>query len=283
MEPTIDINAQYRALIRTALTGERYSTRMGVDCTTHFSPPPIRTLDFPIISIRKQFWKSVVMETLWLLRGDSSLNFLQKHGVKFWDPWALKDNTLGKAYAHQFRNFTSESGSSDQFASVLKQVADKSDSRRLMVNIWNGAELDEMAIPPCCFSHQVRVINDRVYMAVFHRSCDIVVGLPQNLATYGLMQRIYAHVSGLKPGLYTHHISDAHIYDNQVDDAKKLCCTGFSSPSKPHVEIHPDLNSPEKFLEFLDGCEDFSTEYIMSHFKLHDYNPSPHWKVAVNV
>jgi len=279
MEPTIDINAQYRALLRSALSGDKYPTRMGVDCTTYISPSPIRTLDFPIISIRKQFWKSIVMETLWLLMGDSRLDFLQKHGVKFWDPWALKDNSLGKAYAHQFRNF----GGTDQFADVLKEVGNKSQSRRLLVNIWNGAELDDMSIPPCCFAHQVRVINDHIHMTVFQRSCDIVVGLPQNMATYGLLHRMYAQIAGLKPGLYSHHISDAHIYENQIDDARQLCTTGFSSPGKPWVEIHPDLSSADSLLDFLDRCKDFSTEYIMSHFKIHDYNPNPYWKVAVNV
>jgi thymidylate synthase len=279
MEITIDINSQYRALIRSALMGERYPTRMGVDCLTHLSPAPIRTLDFPIISIRKQFWKSIVMETIWLLRGDSSLEFLQKHGVKFWDPWAYSDNTLGKAYAHQFRNF----GGVDQFEEVLREVENKSQSRRLMVNIWNGAELNDMAIPPCCFNHQVRVINDKVHMTVFQRSCDLVVGLPQNMATYGLLHRMYAKVAGLNPGLYTHHISDAHIYDNQIDDAKRLCSTGFSSPNKPWIEIHPDLNSAENLLDFLDRCKFYSTEHIMSYFKIYDYNPLPYWKVAVNV
>lgn len=279
-----DIDLQFQNLVNKAALGDSYPTRMGIKCYSVFAPNPIKTKDFPIISLRKQFWKSIVMELIWLLKGDSKLDFLQKHGVKFWDPWAYPDNTLGKAYPHQFRYFTSEGGWSDQFVEILSQVKNHSDSRRIMMNIWNSAELSEMAIPPCCFAHQVRIVNGQVHVFVFQRSCDVLVGLPQNMATYGLLQRIYAKVGGLEPGIYHHLISDAHVYSNQIKDAKKIIDMDLSPfTSVPYITIDDSLNSPEAFLKFLNDSDNMSTEEIMNLFGLHNYEPADYFKIPVNV
>lgn len=279
-----NIDFQYQDLIRKASLGESYESRVGRSCYSVLAPNPIRTKDFPIVSLRKQFWKSIVMELIWLLRGDSNLEFLQKHGVNFWNPWADDNNSLGRAYPPQFRDATSHYGEVDPFGSVLTQIGEKSESRRLVVDLWNAAELDEMAIPPCCFAHQVRIINDKVHMFVFQRSCDILVGLPQNMAVYGLLQRIYAKVAGLEAGTYNHMISDAHIYSNQLFAARKILDMDVSNLTlQPYVTIDDSLDSSSAFLEFLDDCGTMSTEEIMNLFGLHNYEPKDYFKIPVSV
>lgn len=280
-----NVDFQYQNLIKNSFTGYKYESRMGITCYSTFAPNPIITNRFPIISLRKQFWKSIVIELIWLLRGHSSLEFLQKHGVNFWNDWANEDNSLGRAYPPQFRDLQSPfTGSVDQFGEVLNQVGKRSTSRRLLVDIWNGAELSEMTIHPCCFAHQVRIVDDRVHMFVFQRSCDILIGLPQNLATYGLLHRIYSKISGLETGNYHHIISDAHVYANGIESARKILDFDVSDFSTvPYVTISDNLDSPSAFLEFLDDSEFMSTEEIMKLFGLHNYNPADYFKIPVNV
>lgn len=282
--PFDNINDQYKALLLKSTLGEASPSRTGFTCYSAFAPAPIKTDQFPIISLRKQFWKSIVIELIWLLRGHSRLDFLQKHGVNFWNDWADENNSLGRAYPPQFRNVTSHfTQGSDPFGEVLSQVGDKSDSRRLVVDIWNGAELEDMTIPPCCFAHQVRIVNDKVHMFVFQRSCDVLVGLPQNMATYGLLQHIYAKVAGLPVGVYHHLISDAHVYANQVRSAKKIIEMNNKSFQIPFVSIDNSLDSTSAFLEFLDDSDQMSTEEIMNLFQLHNYKPNDYFPVAVNI
>lgn len=280
------IDIEYQKLINNVLSnGVSTSSRNG-DIKTLLTPVPIITENFPIISLRKQFWKSIVIELLWLLRGNSDLSFLQKHGVKFWDPWALEDNSLGRAYSPQFRDYWTTVISEDQLFNMFKQLKEIPDSRRIMLNIWHGAELAEMAIPPCCFAHQVRILNNKLHMIVFQRSCDVMVGLPQNIATYGLLQNIYAKVSGYEVGSYHHVISDAHIYLNQVEAANSMVNMPTSAKSSlPFVklenEIFDDMNT---FLNFIDNdVDNLSTEEILSIFKLENYDPKPYFKVNVSV
>lgn len=279
-----DLDFKYQNLLREALLGYRSETRMGTSCHSVFAPNPIKTNNLPLLNVRKQFWKSIVIELIWLLRGNSDLDILQKHGVRFWNPWALEDNSLGKAYPYQFRQFSNEKSFVDQLSLILKEIKNEPHSRRIMMNIWNSADLDEMAIPPCCFAHQVRIVEDKLHMFVFQRSCDILVGLPQNMATYGLLQRIYAQVFGIQPGTYHHLISDAHVYSNQIKSARKILDMDLDQfDSIPYVTIDDRINSPESLLEFLGESGKMSTEEIMNLFGLHNYRPSEYFKIPVSV
>lgn len=211
-----------------------------------FSPPPIchdfERGEFPVLTSKFVWWKGVVCELLWFIRGETNVRSLQADDVHIWDAWADDDGELGPVYGAQLRWAP---GCVDQLANVVAGLRIDPLSRRHVISLWNPTELYEMALPPCHgIAIQFYVRGDRLDMTTYQRSADLFLGLPFNLASYGLFQCIVAQLTGLKPGRMTYQLGDVHIYDRHVLQVKQqLFAPEYDSPTVmlPPVETLLDV------------------------------------------
>jgi len=176
---------------------------------------------FPLLTTRKLHRKSIVLELLWFLRGDTNVRWLQERGVSIWDEWADADGELGPVYGKQWRSWAAPDGRSiDQIANVVRSIRDNPTSRRHIVTAWNPAEVEDMALPPCHCLFQFFVADGRLSCQLYQRSADIFLGVPFNIASYALLTAMMAQVTGYEPGEFVHTFGDAHLYLNHVEQAK---------------------------------------------------------------
>ena len=173
---------------------------------------------FPLITTKKVHFKSVVGELLWFLRGDSNVRFLQENGVRIWNEWADETGELGPVYGVQWRSWPTPDGRHvDQIAQVIEQIRGNPDSRRLIVSAWNVGELERMALPPCHAFFQFYVADGRLSCQLYQRSCDSLLGVPFNIASYALLTHMVAQVCGLGVGEFIWTGGDCHIYANHIE------------------------------------------------------------------
>lgn len=145
--------------------------------------------------------KSIIHELLWMLNGDTNVRYLQENGVRIWNEWADDNGNLGPVYGHQWRSYSAQNGETiDQITNVINQIKTNPDSRRLIVNAWNVAEIENMALPPCHCFFQFYVADGRLSCQLYQRSADIFLGVPFNIASYALLTMMIAQVCGLEPG-----------------------------------------------------------------------------------
>jgi len=171
---------------------------------------------FPVLTTKKLHLKSIVHELLWFLQGDTNVAYLQQHGVKIWDAWADANGELGPVYGRQWRAFpTPDGGHVDQIAAVVDSLKNNPDSRRHLVCAWNPGQIDQMALPPCHCLFQFYVADGALSCQLYQRSADVFLGVPFNIASYALLTRMLAQVSGLRPGDFV-HVTDlfAFTYDD---------------------------------------------------------------------
>jgi thymidylate synthase len=161
---------------------------------------------FPLVTTKKVHFKSIALELLWFLRGDSNVRWLQERGVTIWDEWARPDGELGPVYGVQWRNWpTPDGGHVDQIAQVVAQLKSNPDSRRIVVSAWNVAELPKMALLPCHAFFQFYVAPGaspsapgRLSCQLYQRSADIFLGVPFNIASYALLTHMLAQQCDLR-------------------------------------------------------------------------------------
>ena len=181
---------------------------------------------FPLLTTKKLHLKSIILELLWFLRGDTNVRWLQERGVSIWDEWANADGELGPVYGKQWRSWAAPDGRViDQMAKVVDQIRANPYSRRHIVSAWNPAEVDDMALPPCHCLFQFFVAPsadgpDRLSCQLYQRSADVFLGVPFNIASYALLTQMVAQVTGLALGEFVHTLGDAHLYLNHVDQAR---------------------------------------------------------------
>lgn len=185
---------------------------------------------FPALTTKRLFFKMVKAELLWFLAGRTDLEFLHAHGCHIWDKDAARHGgDLGPIYGKQWRSWEGAHGKTyDQIQWVVDQIRqivaepDRShaSARRLIVNPWNVADLEAMALPPCHGPFQFQVKNGKLNLALWQRSADIFLGVPFNIASYALLMHMVAQVTGLEVGVFTHYLNDAHVYRNLVDQVK---------------------------------------------------------------
>ncbi len=168
---------------------------------------------FPLLTTKKVFWKGMVHETLWFLRGDTNIKYLNDNGVHIWDQWAGKDGELGKIYSHQWRNLDNI----DQIQNIITEIKNNPESRRLLVNSWNVYDLPDMALAPCHCLFQFQVSQGRLNCQLYQRSADSFIGLPFNIASYALLTHIIASICNLEVGEFIHTLGDYHIYSNHLN------------------------------------------------------------------
>jgi thymidylate synthase len=176
---------------------------------------------FPLLTTRKLHRKSIILELLWFLRGDTNVRWLQERGVSIWDEWADETGELGPVYGKQWRSWAAPDGRTiDQMANVVASIRENPTSRRHIVTAWNPAEVDDMALPPCHCLFQFFVAEGRLSCQLYQRSADIFLGVPFNIASYALLTRMMAQVTGYEPGEFVHTFGDAHLYLNHVEQAR---------------------------------------------------------------
>jgi len=223
---------------------------------------------FPLLTTKKLHLKSIIYELLWFLKGDTNVGYLQENGVRIWNEWADENGELGPVYGHQWRSWTGADGKTvDQISELIEQIKTNPNSRRLLVNAWNVAEIDNMALPPCHCMFQFYVADGKLSCQLYQRSADVFLGVPFNIASYALLTLMIAQVCDLKPGEFIHTFGDVHIYQNHLEQMK-LQMEREPRPL-PVLKINPNVKDINSF-EF----EDFSLE---------GYDPHPHIKGVVSV
>ena len=193
---------------------------------------------FPVLTTKKLHLKSIIVELLWFLRGETNVRWLQERGVSIWDEWADERGELGPVYGKQWRSWESRDGTEiDQIAKVVEAIKKNPYSRRHIVSAWNPADVDQMALPPCHCLFQFHVAEGRLSCQLYQRSADVFLGVPFNIASYALLTMMVAQATGLKPGEFVHTLGDAHLYLNHIEQAK-LQLTRTPNPF-PVMKLNP--------------------------------------------
>jgi thymidylate synthase len=197
---------------------------------------------FPLVTTKKLHLKSIVHELIWFLRGDTNIAYLKDHGVRIWDEWADPAGELGPVYGKQWRAWPGADGKAiDQIAWVVGEIRRNPDSRRLIVNSWNVAELPKMALMPCHTMFQFYVAQGKLSCQLYQRSGDIFLGVPFNIASYALLTHMVAQVCGLGVGDFVHTLGDAHLYSNHLEQARlQLAREPLPLPT---LRLNPDVTS----------------------------------------
>ena len=200
------------------------------------------SLGFPLLTTKKLHFKSIAYELLWFLRGETNVRYLREHGVTIWDEWADERGELGPVYGYQWRSWPAPQGRHvDQLAEVLQQIQQRPTSRRLMVSAWNVADLPRMALAPCHVLFQFYVVEGRLSCQMYQRSADVFLGVPFNIASYALLTRMVAQVSGLLPGEFIHTLGDAHLYVNHLEQARLQLTR--EPRALPTLSLNPEVRS----------------------------------------
>ena len=216
---------------------------------------------FPLLTTKKLHKKSIILELLWFLRGDTNIRWLQERGVSIWDEWADADGELGPVYGKQWRSWTAPDGRViDQIANVVRSIRENPNSRRHIVSAWNPADVDDMALPPCHCLFQFFVADGRLSCQLYQRSADVFLGVPFNIASYALLTAMVAKVTGYQPGEFVHTLGDAHLYLNHIDQAKEQLTR------EPHP--FPTLTMADKDDLLAFDYEDFKLKGYIAHPKL---------------
>lgn len=223
---------------------------------------------FPVLTTKKLHLRSIIHELLWFLQGDTNIKYLKENNVSIWDEWADENGNLGPVYGYQWRSWpTPDGGSIDQISNLIEQIKKNPNSRRLIVNAWNVAYVDNMALPPCHTMFQFYVAEGKLSCQLYQRSADTFLGVPFNIASYALLTMMVAQVCDLKPGEFIHTLGDAHLYSNHLDQAKLQLERDFRP--LPTMKINPEVK------------DIFGFKY--EDFELLNYDPHPHIKAEVAV
>ena len=224
---------------------------------------------FPLLTTKKVFTRGIIEELLWFLAGDTNKKHLQEKNVHIWDEWG-DDETgeLGPVYGHQWRAWdTYDGGHIDQIANVVDLIKNHPDSRRILVNAWNVAQVDQMALPPCHCLFQFYVANGKLSCQLYQRSADVFLGVPFNIASYALLTMMLAQVCGLEPGEFVHTTGDTHLYLNHMDQVREQLSR--TPRALPTMHLNPEVKDIFAF-----KIEDFTLE---------GYDPWPAIKAPVAV
>lgn len=215
---------QYLDLQQLVLdTGVEKSDRTGTGTKSIFGHQMRFNLKegFPLVTTKKVHLKSIILELLWFLSGDSNVKWLQENGCSIWDEWARPDGDLGPVYGVQWRTWpTPDGGHIDQIQNVMDTLKNNPDSRRIIVSAWNVADLDKMALMPCHAFFQFYVANNTLSCQLYQRSADIFLGVPFNIASYSLLVHMMAQQLDMEVGDFVWTGGDCHIYNNHMEQVK---------------------------------------------------------------
>jgi thymidylate synthase len=224
--------SQYRELLWECLEkGTHRLDRTKVGCSSIFNASLSINVSkyFPILTGRKMFQKTFDTEFEWFINGETNIQRFKDAGVKIWDAWADENGELGPVYGYQMRNFNNQN--IDQMQNVIKSLRTDPDSRRHIISLWNPAQQDQIALPPCYLYFQFFVDKDKLNMFVVQRSGDLFLGIPYDVAIFTKILLYVSDQVGLKANTLDIQIVDAHIYNNQLEAVHEyLAQTNFELP-----------------------------------------------------
>lgn len=223
---------------------------------------------FPLVTTKKLHIRSIVIELLWFLRGDTNIAWLKENGVSIWDEWADENGDLGPVYGAQWRSWPAGGGQTiDQIEKLVAGIRTNPDSRRHIVSAWNPALVDDMALPPCHCLFQFYVAEGKLSCQLYQRSADIFLGVPFNIASYALLTHMIAQVVGLKPGDFVHTFGDAHLYLNHIEQAELQLSR--APRALPTLKLDPTVSS--------------LFDFRYDHITIEGYDPHPAIKAPIAV
>jgi len=220
----INVQDEYRGLLSGVFHGgAQKEDRTGTGTSAVFGRILQHDMSsgFPLLTAKKIYFNHALTEILWILQGRSDLAYLHEHGVTYWDDNYNKsgrsDGTLGSIYGKQLRDFNGV----DQLQIILQQIKQNPSSRRIMASLWNPNAIHDMALPPCHYGFQIYINRDTLDLSWNQRSVDVFLGLPYDIAMYGLLLLMLAKGNGYKPGRLTAFLGDCHLYNNHRDQAEE--------------------------------------------------------------
>lgn len=273
----INVDDEYKGLLSSVLlSGADKADRTGTGTKAVFGRMLRHDMaaGFPILTTKKIYFEKAVTELLWILSGYTDLAYLKQHGVNYWDADYKRsgrtDGTLGPVYGKQWRDFNGV----DQIRNLLLEIQKNPNSRRLMVNAWNAAELDDMVLPPCHYGFQVYINNGKIDLMWQQRSADVFLGLPYDFVMYGLLLEMIAKGNDLKPGRLIASLGDCHLYNNHLEQAELQ----LQRDPKPLPTV--DINFGLKIQE---GAGDFLFIPSRNMIKLNNYEHHEAIKAPLSV
>lgn len=266
---------QYHDLLRLILAqGSAKDDRTGTGTIGIFGHQMRFNLQqgFPLLTTKKLHWKSIAIELLWFLRGDTNIAYLKEHGVRIWDEWATPDGELGPLYGKQWTRWATPDGRElNQIAQVIEQIKARPNSRRLIVSAWNPADLPDESISPqanveqgrmalaaCHALFQFQVNDGKLSCQLYQRSADVFLGVPFNIASYALLTHMIAQQCDLQVGDFVWTGGDVHLYRNTIEQAQ-LQLTREPYPL-PTLKI---LRKPNSIFDY--QFDDFVIENYQAH------------------
>lgn len=238
---------------------------------------------FPLLTTKKVHTRSIIVELLWFLQGETNNNWLRERGCTIWDEWALDDGDLGPVYGKQWRSWVCPDGRTiDQITEVIDLIKRKPDSRRLLVNAWNPADLPDeslsphanvaagkAALPPCHTLFQFYVANGKLSCQLYQRSADFFLGVPFNIASYALLTHMIAQQCDLGVGEFVHTLGDTHLYQNHLTDDIVFAQLQRTPRALPKLVIK---RKPASIFD-----------YQIDDFEFADYDPYPAIKAPIAI
>lgn len=219
--------------------------------------------EFPFLTLSKKALRLLVEEMLWIYRDMSNnVGLLQEKNVKIWNEWAQEDGTIGTSYGWVVKEY-------DQLNEVIETLRTNPQDRRMMINLWQIKHLAGGSLPPCAFLFMLDVTDGRLNGMLVQRSGDFPLGIPFNSSQYAILTLMLAQITGLRPGLFTHVINNAHIYENQIEGMQELLSRKGTDFPAPQIWLNPEVK------EFAD--------FTVDDVKLVDYKFHPGIKMPVSV
>ena len=239
----INIQDEYRGLLSGVLYGgtqKEDRTQIGTRSVFGRILRHNMATGFPLLTAKKIYFKHAITELLWILQGRTDLSYLLDNGVSYWNDdyerSGRTDGILGPVYGKQLRDFNGI----DQLKRLLIQIKENPSSRRLVASFWNPADMDDMVLPPCHYGFQVYINEGKLSLSWNQRSVDIFLGLPYDIAMYGLLLQMLAKGNGYEPGELICHLGDCHLYNNHIDAAKEYLSA--RDLKLPKVELNKGLS-----------------------------------------
>lgn len=237
---------EYLGLVEKILTdGSFKPDRTGTGTISLFGAQmrfSLRDSTMPLLTTKRVFWRGVVEELLWFVKGSTDSELLREKGVHIWDANGSKEfleksglghreeGDLGPIYGFQWRHFGAkyldkhanyDGQGVDQLADLIERIKTNPQDRRLILTAWNPTDIPLMALPPCHCMAQFYVNNGELSCQLYQRSADAGLGVPFNIASYALLTHMIAHITGLKAGDFVHTLGDAHIYKDHVEPLRE--------------------------------------------------------------
>ncbi len=262
---------QYHDLMKEVLAkGVKKSDRTGTGTISVFGHQMRFNLadGFPMVTTKKLHLKSIIYELLWFLKGSTDNNWLKERGVSIWNEWAAPDGDLGPIYGYQWRSWPAPNGQHiDQISEVVETIKKNPDSRRIIVSVWNVADIPRMALAPCHAFFQFYVADGKLSCQLYQRSADIFLGVPFNIASYALLTHMMAQQCNLEVGDFIWTGGDCHLYSNHLEQVDLQLSREFFPLPKLNI-----LRKPNSIFE-----------YEFEDFEIVGYESHPHIKAPVAV